>query len=55
MAKIRIIGKNGRELLFDKKDISYIEIPYVQNYLKVIINMQKGLKRQIKKIKQFKN
>lgn len=55
MSKIRIVGKNGRELLFDKNDISHIEIPYVQNYLKVIINMQKNLKNQIKKIKQFKN
>ena len=55
MGKIKIVGKNGRELLFDKKDISHIEVPFVQNYLKVIIDMQENLKQQIRKIKQFKN
>lgn len=53
--KIRIISKTGVELVIDKKDLAKIIIPGLviqKKYYRLVLDMEKDLEKQIKKLKR---
>jgi len=52
---VRIISKTGVELVIDKKDLAKIIIPGIvirEKYYRLVLDMEKDLEKQIKKLKR---